>query len=85
MDQGGDEDVVKALTEEVGAVVATAEQMGGQVKRGGKRPPERGEKVPDTESGEEGVEGCEEARRSEGASDIHTHIPHGVSIAPLAV
>lgn len=55
--------MVKALTEEVRAVVAAAEQKGGQEKRGGKRPrlaPERGK---DIESGEE--EGCEEARRSE--------------------
>lgn len=58
--------MVKALTEEVRAVVAAAEQKGGQAKRGGKRPrlaPERGKKMPDIESGEE--EGCEEARRSE--------------------
>ncbi|KAI5985629.1 xylose isomerase-like protein [Pisolithus albus] len=70
MEQGGDEDVVKALTEEVRAVVAAAKQKGGggQAKRGGKRPrlaKGRGKKVRDIESGEEGAEGFEETCRSE--------------------
>ncbi|KAI5983070.1 xylose isomerase-like protein [Pisolithus albus] len=69
MEQGGDEDVVKALTEEVRAVVAAAKQEGGgQAKGGGKRPrlaKGRRKKVRDIESGEEGAEGFEETCRSE--------------------
>lgn len=69
MDQSGDEDMVKALTEEVRAVVAAAKQKGGgQAKGGGKRArlaKGRGEKVRDIESGEEDAEGFEETCRSE--------------------
>ncbi|KAI6124770.1 AP endonuclease [Pisolithus croceorrhizus] len=69
MDQDGDVDVVRTLTEEVRAVVAAAKQRGGgQAKGGGRRAQlakGRGKKVRDIESGEEGAESFEEAFRSE--------------------
>lgn len=67
MDQRGDEDVVKALIEEMRAVVAAAKQKGGgRTKVGGKRARlAPANNVRDIESGEEGAEGFEEACRSE--------------------
>lgn len=67
MDQRGDEDLVKALMEEVRVVVAAAKQKGGgQAKVGGKRAQlAPAKKVRDIESGQEGAEGFEEACRSE--------------------